>query len=288
MFLDEITVIDHAYVDVTGQVKGGSFEASFIVSGKVDDHESVVVDFSTIKSDIKHFIDHHDKYNNLNGLDHKLWVLEYSYRSLIHSNVDDTITITTPTFTATLPADAIKVMNDVSEYNISNIEAYLEVFLGKKLKEKYPGINISIKCHLSEKPIFYDDEIKEYVMFQYVHGLKDSTSLPCMNLLHGHLSYIQCSQLKDLDLVARIKADMDNCIFIMKENILAEDEETLTIGYTTEARGKFECKFKKKYYKLIVLETETTIEYLANYIKDKYNITETLFVSEGLNKGAVL
>lgn len=287
MFLDEITVIDHAYIDRTAKVQGGSFELSCLVSGEVSDDEAVVVDFSTIKHDVKNYIDQHDINVCENGLDHKLWLLKDSYKTL-HYNLDDTITIVTDTLTVTLPLDAVKIIEEVSEYSIDKIEIYIEQFLLKRLKEKYPEININIKCHLSEKPIFYDANIEEYIMFRYVHGLKNSTSKVCQNLLHGHLSYIQSSQLKGPKLVARLKKDLDNCIFIMKENILVEDEETLTIGYTTKARGRFEVKFIKKYYKLIVLDSETTIEFLASYIKNKYKIKEILYVSEGLNKGAML
>ena len=286
IFLDEITVIDHAYVSGDQIVRGGSYEFSCIVTGEVSSDEAVVVDFSTIKHDIKHFIDAHYSENYTNGLDHKLWLLKDSYKSLNY-NSNNSITIETSTFIATLPLDAVKIIEEVNEHTIENIAEYLEMFLGERLKEKYPLVDISIKCHLSETPVFYDESITDYIMFRYVHGLKNSTSYACQSLCHGHLSYIQSSQLKDPQLVAKIKADIDDVIFIMKENILEEDNETMTIGYTT-ARGKFRCIYKKRFYKLIVLETETTIEYLTNYIKDKYGIKETLYVSEGLSKGSMI
>lgn len=286
LFLNQLTIIDHAYIGKDHKVHGGSFNPSFIVSGEVDPHESVIVDFSTIKKDIKRIIDNHDHNNSNNGLDHKLLVLRNSYNDIVYHK--DTITIKTDTFETTMPCDAVKVIEDIANYSVKAFGDYLEVFLKEKLTEIYPLINIDVKCNNSETPVFYRNDFIDYILFRYVHGLKNSTSYGCGNLQHGHLSYIQSIELyNNPELVAKIKADIDDCIFIFKENIIEEDADSITIGYKID-RGLFRSKYYKRFYKIVVLPTETTIEFLVQYIKDTYKLTETLFVSEGLSKGAVL
>lgn len=286
LFLNQLTIIDHAYIGKDHKVHGNSFNPSFIVSGEVDPHESVIVDFSTIKKDIKLIIDNHDHNNSDNGLDHKLIVLKNSYNDIVYHN--NIITIKTDTFETTMPCDAVKVIEEISNYSVKAFGDYLEVFLKEKLTEIYPLINIDVKCNNSEAPVFYSSNFIDYIMFRYVHGLKNSTSYGCQNANHGHLSYIQSIELyNNPELVAKIKADIDDCIFIFKENIIEEDVDTITIEYTT-VRGLFRSKYYKKFYKIIILPTETTVEFLAMYIKERYMLTEQLYVSEGLSKGAMI
>ena len=71
MFLSDVTVLDHAYIDDSGFIVGGSFHPCFNVSGEIDGTEQVVVDFSAIKKQIKALIDSKET-----GYDHKLWIIE--------------------------------------------------------------------------------------------------------------------------------------------------------------------------------------------------------------------
>lgn len=86
---------------------------------------------------------------------------------------------------------------------------------------------------------------------------------------------------------------MSNSLFINKENIIAETPENLTIEYVTP-RGRFWAEYNKSLTKIEVLETETTIEFIAEWFVNKNRqILEDagvsrVFVSEGLSKGAVV
>lgn len=279
IFLNEISVIDHAYMDKDQIIHGGSFLVSFIVTGKVDKTEKVVVDFSTIKKDIKTIIDHHSHDLNENGLDHKLWLLKDSYNSLNYREMK-IIQLKFNSGEVSLPTDAIKFMEEVDEYTIPKLEKYIADFVLEKLSPHYCGAKLSIECKLSEKPVLYSAEEVPYRMFRYVHGLKDSTSYGCQNIAHGHLSYIQTN---DLDKIT----DLNDIIFINSKNVLENNETFIEIGYTT-SRGNFKAKYNKSNYHIIILDTETTIEYLVKYIKDIYKIKTDLYVSEGLTKGAVI
>src|SRR5574343_1490291 len=107
IFLSDLTVVDHAYINSQGQVIGGSFNPGFIVSGEVDPVEKVVVDFSTIKKDVKYSIDKHiDDYHH-NGFDHKIWFIE-GYSGGEYRQFEDKIEFKTPAFKARVPLDAVR------------------------------------------------------------------------------------------------------------------------------------------------------------------------------------
>ena len=262
IFLSDLTVCDHAYINNKGQVIGGSFNPGFIVTGEIDPTEKVVVDFSTIKKDIKHFIDRHLHDVEKNGFDHKLWFIEgYSEGSLIH-NINGTYTINSFPSMITLPTDAIKYIPQVpgyeSEYSVNYIGKAFEIYLTELLSEKYPLVNITVEC-FNNVNVHLIDKSLPYNYFTYSHGLKDSTSYGCQNIAHGHLSFIQHNSPK---IGLEIAALLDEAVFINKENIINETEHHIQIEYTT-VRGTFNAVYDKALNKIIVLDTETTIELIA-------------------------
>lgn len=288
IFLNEISVIDHAYINHKGNVIGGSFLCSFIVSGETDETEKVVIDFSTVKKEIKSIIDDHHINNSDNGFDHNLWLLQgYSnYNTYVDPNVFSNINIITPCCSISVPSEYVKIFNS-TDYYIPTIANEISKFVLEKLEKKYPNINLSIKCDLSERPVlppFSDSD--NWLKFRYVHGLKDSTSFGCRNIAHGHLSYL-LSENTDIDTLLIIKHDLDSCIFINKENIVTDNDEFIEISYTI-GENFFFSKYNKNSNNLVILETETTIEFLAEYVKNKYEISTNFYISEGLNKGAYI
>ena len=280
IFLSDLTVVDHAYIDDNGRVIGGSYNPGFIVTGEVSDDESVVVDFSTVKKDLKTHMDKHLYNIDYNGFDHKLWIIEG------HSNCElsedgDRVNILSPAFIGDFPSDAIRYIRNL------NNDLYSEDFVGEQfaahltecLSEIYPDINIDVKC-FNTTNVHLIDRNMGITPFSYSHGLKDSTSYGCQNLAHGHLSFIQCGSQDDAD---RIAFDLNNAVFINGENIVYEDDDELSIEYTSQ-RGFFSGTYNKALNKIIVLGTETTIEYIALYVANTYNINN-FYISEGLTKG---
>lgn len=313
MFLNDITVIDHAYIDNKGCVVGGSFHPCFEVSGNPDSVEKVVVDFSAIKRTIKQLIDRHENNVETNGFDHKVWVIEgYSSFNEVNVNMNmqalmglDT-TIRTPAVVLDLPTDAVKLITPVSgripEYTPEYIGAALEQYLQPLLEKAYPNTNIYIKCHNTETIHVPTDELRMHAKtFRYVHGLKDSSSYGCNNIAHGHGSFITADKNPD-NILQTIAAELDNTVFVRGDNIsstaitLSSNEPVvsgeLTIRYKT-SRGFFLMTIDANAHKIVVLNTETTVEYLAQYVKTKFGdamraagIT-TFYISEGLSKGAI-
>lgn len=309
--LNEVTVIDHAYVCNDGQIQGGSFLPSFVVTGEVDPHENVVVDFSTIKKSIKAAIDDRE-----DGFDHKLWVMRNSRVDMLVNM--DRITVNTGPIELELPISAVRSVD--CNYLVDEIGDKLSEFLTEKLSLLYPNVSITVQCYLDYKPRLLlgfnsketlDADCCPFEMFRYTHGLKNSTSWACQNIAHGHLSFIQIvrdgimtyvnpkmSQDKvsreERSLLSRIASDLDGSVFIWRENIIDLTNEIVVVQYETGSRGRFRASYSLDKIKVVILDEETTIEHLVSYVTKTYKDElvrlgiKKLLVSEGLNKGALL
>lgn len=313
MFLNDLSVVDHAYVNYNGNVIGGSYNPSFLVTGKIDPVEKVVVDFSTVKKTLKQMIDH-----NETGFDHKCWIIEGMSRCAVkvdgevvtdytlldsdHFSSTAVVQIITPSLNMTAPKNAFKFIP-----RLTNYENYCTESAGKwferYLNELFAPDGIVVECNNNVHIHTYlDQEQHPAAYFTYVHGLKDSTSWGCQNLAHGHLSFIQLESDAgahvEQSLALKIADDLNRTVFINKANVIepAEPSETTTIRYTTP-RGEFIGSYKDlpaDGHKVRVLETETTVEFLISYIKatyaDELKVAgiKALYVSEGLTKGAYI
>lgn len=293
LFLNYITCVDHAYIDERGCVVGGSYHPCFEVTGRVEEVENVVVDFSRVKKEIKALID--DKQF---GFDHKLWIIDgLSNCSYGINDSTGVITITTPVTSLQMPLNAVKIFDHVSyaESVDDTFERELNVFLTERLGALHPDLNISVKTHNSTLCF---SRVAFPFMFRYSHGLKNSSSWGCQNHSHGHLSWFEFEFLNDdrpidWDALDDVNDEMDDTLFIFAENITENSDTHLAIQYVTE-RGTFVARYQKDAYKIRVLETETTIEHIAEWFVAEYKTTlqehgiKRVLISEGLAKGAIV
>ena len=311
IFINEPTIVDHSYIDQTGRIVGGSINPSFIVTGQVTSDENVVLDFSTAKKRIKDLIDDDD-----NGFDHKCWVIQgfsnlvYVVEASTNSPLSDwgylssskdpnlVIEVSTSEFSIKAPKSAFRFVerNEIDCLRTAN--EYIEAAMRDWLEFNMPGFEVVVEIREHAIPF---NEGSEVEMFRYVHGLKRSSSWGCQNIAHGHLSFIDFDCIPNgahPELIQSTKASiarqLNDTIFISAEN-LSQDEHTVKIGYESTTRGRFEMTLKRgAQQKFVVLETETTIEHIIEYVAARFESqlqsvsATTLYVSEGLNKGAAL
>lgn len=275
IYLNEVTCIDHAYIDDKGVIRGGSFLPSFEVSGTTDNSESVVLDFSKAKKWIKEQIDHPE-----DGFDHKLWFIE-GYSNGSYRIEGAYYVINTPTASLRVPIDAVKIFY-AQTYSVQEIGEVIERYLKERTKD-----GLFFVCHNSEEPVLPKNSKRglcSHVRFRYVHGLKDSSSWGCQNIAHGHSSYLMVNEYVDLPVI-------EDTLFVYAPNIIRETASSITIGYETP-RGSFTMVVEREFYKVIILKEETTIENLVAYFNDALTILgysyDKLWVSEGLQKGACI
>jgi len=320
MFYTDLTQIDFAYVSDAGSIVGMSVSLQIKVKGNVDPVESVVIDFSTFKKDIKSVVD------GTKGLDHKLLLSETLCPSLllaVEGEDEDNLIVTfgTKALEGFMPKGATIIHNvDTTDMDTSTqlnetrlLRAVVESHLTEIISEYFADNNIDATAEVSA--VIHGLDTKQNGLpvcggeqlyaefFSYSHGLKDSTSYGCQNIAHGHRSYIafECvgdnyyMSRKAHALRARIARDIDGAMLINQENILFNDETSpeFTIGYTT-GRGAFELVIKREEQKHIIMPHETTCEFIAMWVNEHYGARlkafgiKTVFISEGVNKGSFI
>lgn len=277
IFFNDLTVIDFSVITTDGRILGGAATLNLEVTGPVDSHEGVVIDFSAGKKQIKALID------GVGGFDHKCWVNVDDPNIVLELREDDmTVTHRTSGLTITGENDCFAFVTDEPTLDI-------EQFLNLNLKP-YSVSRVSLNSNVIPVPQANTDSF----VFRYVHGLKYSSSYGCKNLVHGHKSYISAVAVEGREATANfvlkaIATDLDGVIFAHSEDVKSTDKGIYTVGYSTPERGPMSMTFIQKF---VVLETQTTVEHLVEYIRARYydqlvaSGVKELYVSEGLCKGA--
>lgn len=296
LFLNNITVIDHGFIGADGRQHGGSFHASFEVSGEVDPTEQVVIDFSAVKKSIKAIVD-----DKVNGYDHKVWVIPGFSDCDVAVAVGE-VTITSSALTLSGPSNMLRIV-DSKEYSAAAIGADIGKHVEIELAKLYPGVNPVVKCILNEVG-FINKPTNPSFYFRYSHGLRNSSSWGCQNIAHGHLSWLElehdehhskeCKECEQavFNIQQNLTNEWDGAVLIDEANIVDRGSDYVAIGYTTD-RGRFYAKYRAPYVKYKILPHETTIEHIvaAFAIENAYWLERAhvgkLFISEGLSKGSV-
>lgn len=294
LFFNNITCIDHAFIDNMGAVVGGSYHPIITVKGKVTEDESVVVDFSTGKKQMKAVIDHND---GKIGLDHKLWVIPGYSACMVKNHSDTHFEIETQNGSRLiLPKTDVHVVSGNFDGSVMNTVARdIASILGVQMPEYEFDVQLTqVPFSLTQNPM----------MFRYTHGLKNSSSYGCKNIAHGHLSFFEvtkfgndyredCSDCQTgMRLIEDTLRGINNSMFIMRDNIISEDQEWIEFGYETP-RGKMWARINRNLQPSIIVDSETTIEYLAEFVASRMMSALLLAkvkefrISEGLQKGVV-
>jgi hypothetical protein len=279
IFLNNLTCIDHAYIDAEGRIVGGSYHPNFLVTGSIDPVEQVVIDFSSIKKQIKAIID--DKEN---GFDHKLWIYANS-SNCKYTHYDGNTTIRSDALLLEMPTNAIKIIE-------SDAETAIAQQVERELNKLHPHNNIKVQCELTHTNFARNPD--SAIEFTYVHGLRSSTSWGCQNHSHGHRSWIDFGVDMGGDIEYQLLAlthELNGAVLIYKDNIVLDDDDYIAIFYTTP-RGNWYAEYNKKMIKTIIFDTETTVENILNWfvaknkdLLDRCGV-KRLDISEGLSKGA--
>lgn len=293
LVLDAVTCIDYGWITPQGTLEGRSMTPTFLVTGPVEEMEAVVCDFGTIKRRIKELIDH-----PVTGFDHKC-VAPLPHLTSWGGNSDNSRSyLTTPYLNADVPKDAVRWLHttdigyELSEYLTAGTGFSITVIPGTvPVLPQLPG-----DCGFPSEPI----------VFNYCHPLKNSSSWGCRNGLHGHTSYVRPYWVKEtcwtpgigyivFDLIRRQLSKY----YVHLENVVREDlgtdGGTVTVEYSALGRGAFRITLPAS--DVVVLPTETTVEYLGDFIlaqvRDQLALLyhtvpgnlKGLMVSEGLYKG---
>lgn len=310
--LNNVTQVDMGYVDIDGVVQGLSFNPYITVEGPIDPDEQVIQDFGTIKKRIKEVID-----DQVSGYDHKL------IYDPLECKVDPLYTgslVSVKTKNGTMIAGSHLGFRPMKDISIRTTGMHIYELMAREL-EGYLNRNIrpfrftvNADTRITPMPANqltpYGHAVTHGIGFSYTHGLPRSTSWGCQFIAHGHSSFIQLlapalpdaphrhytmdylDYEADLELLHTITEALSEAYFVRKEDY-QKVKGSHYVRYTSRSRGIFEYHMPEDTKKIIVLEKDTTIENIAEYIwtrwEDRFlnNNVSGIFVSEGLSKGAL-
>ncbi|TNE98429.1 MAG: 6-pyruvoyl tetrahydropterin reductase, partial [Gammaproteobacteria bacterium] len=172
LFVDNLTVIDFAYLDPTRGLVGESWIVDVVLGGNLDE-QGMVFDFSNVKRTIKRIIDER--------VDHRL-VVPRGYQGLtIDEDQQDTFT-----WALTDGSELVHKGPDEAVAWLSTdrvLPSAVAALLERELKSVLPANVVSIEINLRE-------EVIEGAYYHYVHGLKKHLG-NCQRIAHGHRSPIR-------------------------------------------------------------------------------------------------
>jgi len=277
LFVDNLTVIDFAYLDPSRGLVGESWIADVVLGGELDD-QGMVFDFSNVKRTIKRIIDER--------VDHRL-VIPRGYEGLSW-NQD-----TPDTFTWTLTDGSHIVHRSPDEATVwlsseRVVPSAVAALLERELMAVLPANVTTVEINLRE-------DVIEGAYYHYVHGLKKHLG-NCQRIAHGHRSPIRIDRNGHRDY------DLEHSWAKLWQDIYVGSEEDVTrrhagedgTGYITfeyEAnQGEFALTLPEN--RVYMLNTDTTVELIAAHIAGQLKAefpADTIQVKayEGVGKGAI-
>jgi 6-pyruvoyl-tetrahydropterin synthase len=277
LFVDNLTVIDFAYLDPTRGLVGESWIADVVLGGELDD-QGMVFDFSNVKRTIKRIIDER--------VDHRL-VIPRGYEGLSW-NQD------TPDTFAWMLNDGSHIMHrspDEAIVWLSServVPSAVATLLERELMAVLPANVTSVEINLRE-------DVIEGAYYHYVHGLKKHLG-NCQRIAHGHRSPIRIDRNghRDYDL-ERTWAKLWQDIYVGSEEDVARrhvgEDGVPYITFEYEAnQGEFALTLPEA--RVYMMNTDTTVELIAAHIADQLKLqspSDTILVKayEGVGKGAI-
>jgi len=254
LFVDNLTVIDFAYLDATRGLVGESWIADIVLGGELDE-QGMVFDFSHVKRVIKQVIDaqvdhrlvvpkgHPGLLRNDQTPQHFVWPLKNG-EQIAHTGPDEAV--------LWLAGDTVT-------------KAAVATLLEHELKAVLPNNVISVDVHLREEEL-------EGPYYHYVHGLKKHLG-NCQRIAHGHRSpiCIHRNEQRDTGLEA-LWAKLWKDIYVGTEEDVSrrfvDDNGAEYIHFEYEAnQGEFALTLPAS--RVYMMDTDTTVELIAGHIADQ-------------------
>ncbi|MFW5825457.1 MAG: 6-pyruvoyl trahydropterin synthase family protein [Marinobacter sp.] len=276
LFIDNLTVIDFAYLDQHRGLVGESWIADIVLGGELDE-QGMVFDFGNVKRTIKRVIDER--------VDHRL-VVPASAACLQR---DDN-----PGCLSWQLSDGSHIRHEGPEQSVVLLDHHEVVpsavarLLENELKAVLPANVTAVEVTLRE-------ELIEGAYYHYVHGLKKHLG-NCQRIAHGHRSPIR------IDINSRHSPELEKHWARQWQDIYIGTREDMDQSWTDAGgteyvsfrydaeQGEFCLVLPRR--RVWLLETDTTVEliaaYLADEIKKDYPADEVRVKAfEGVGKGAI-
>lgn len=278
LFVDNLTVIDFAYLDPERGLVGESWIADIVLGGELDD-QGMVFDFGHVKRTIKRVIDER--------VDHRL-VVPSDSPALTRSADDRPGELTWSMSDGSYLRHEGPEESVVFVHGATVVPSVVADLLARELKAVLPANVTEVTVNLRE-------DLIEGPYYHYVHGLKKHLG-NCQRIAHGHRSPIRIDRngRRDSEL-EKLWAQRWQDIYVGTREDIAQTwtdpEGTGYIRFCYEAnQGEFNLTLPTN--RVWLLDTDTTVEliaaYLADTIKAEYPQDEIRVKAyEGVGKGAI-
>lgn len=271
LFVEQLTVIDCAYLDAARGLIGESWIVDVELEGELD-AQSMVLDFGDVKKRLKQGID--------DSVDHALLVPLRSPALKIRQNdgqLDLHFAAADGLYEHHSPAAAVTRI-DAETVDAASVTAHLQTLLAARMP---PNVS-SLRLHLYPEAIVGP-------CYQYVHGLRKHAGL-CQRIAHGHRSRIEVrvDGVRDAELETRVATRWRDAYLGSRDDLIAQDGDRLSFAYTS-GEGRFVLSLPAARVDLI--ETDSTVEQLAALLAERLAPLRPgrrveVRAYEGLRKGA--
>lgn len=277
LFVDNLTVIDFAYLDPFRGLVGESWIVDVVLGGELDE-QGMVFDFGNVKRTIKRVIDER--------VDHRL-VIPRGYPGLQWDQTDP------QAFSWTLTDGTVISHSSPDEAIVwLSSERLLPSAVSDLLQQELRAV---LPANVTDIVIRLREEVIEGAYYHYVHGLKKHRG-NCQRIAHGHRSPIQIDRngLRDRDLERRWARLWRDIYIGTREDITRRwvaGDGTGYVRFEYEAeQGEFSLTLPEN--RVYMLDSDTTVELIAAHIADRLKAdfpADAIMVKayEGVGKGSI-
>lgn len=286
LFVNDLTVMDFSYLCPERGMVGESWIVDVILNGDLNE-ESMVLDFSKVKKQLKYLIDLH--------IDHKLLVpVEHAYSLLERDNKTDYVKVdflrpAGRSIHLNCPAEAYAFVY-ADKVTMPTVSDYLKDVIATHLPDNVQGIELMLRAEVINTPYYH-----------YTHGLKKHDG-NCQRIAHGHRSKVVviADQQENRELEAYWAKRWQDIYIGSTEDLVSAEQVCFELSegdfsqhwlFAYEAsQGRFELAIPKAESELI--GTDTTVECLAQFMVNEHQRLDPgqrykVLAFEGVGKGAI-
>lgn len=272
LFVEQLTVIDCAYLDAARGLVGESWIVDVELEGDLD-HQSMVLDFGEVKRSLKRRIDA--------GLDHTLIVPSQAPQLRFEHSGDSTdlrFDIPAGPIEHRAPACAVSLL-PAAAVNAAAVAAHLESTLAVGLPANVSRLRLNLR-----------PEAISGAYYHYVHGLKKHAG-QCQRIAHGHRSRleIRVDGQRDLAMEQDIAVAWTDIYLGTREDLVSRAQGRVRFAYRAP-EGRFELELPES--RVDVLDTDSTVECIAEHLAGLAAVRHRgaaveVRAYEGVMKGAI-
>lgn len=272
LFVENLTVLDCAYLDAQRGLVGESWIVDLELEGDLD-HQSMVLDFGEVKRRLKRALD--------KSLDHTLLVPRRAPELSLNeqaSQVQLVFASAVGGIEHLSPPVAVGLL-DSTEVDEASLVTYLLPLLRRELPPNVQDLRLTLR-----------NERIEGAYYHYVHGLKKHAG-QCQRIAHGHRSrlQVQLDGARDSAVENELALRWTDIYLGTREDLAARGNGRLRFAYDAP-EGRFELALPES--RCDLLDTDSTVEQIAVHLARQASALRpgrpvAVRAYEGVMKGAL-